>query len=106
LQITKSKEFNTGFAFNEKAELPDYSGKFETTTGVYSDIIQSSTCVLEIIWSLIDPVYLILKLASYRDLTIQQKSCHQEFKLVNIDLIKLSKEKYSFTTICEKDLNC
>ena len=68
IQITKSREFNTGFAFNEKAQLPDCSGKFETTTGVYSDIIQTDTSVLETTWSLVDPVNLILKLESSKDL--------------------------------------
>ena len=71
LQITKSREFNTGFAFNEKAKLPDCSGKFETTTGVYTDIIQTDTSVLETTWSLVDPVKLILKLESSKDLTAQ-----------------------------------
>ena len=71
IQITKSREFNTGFAFNEKAKLPDCSGKFETTTGVYTDIIQTDTSVLETTWSLIDPVKLILKLESSKDLTAE-----------------------------------
>ena len=71
IQITKSREFNTGFYFNEKAELPDCSGKFETTTGVYSDIIQTDTSVLETTWSLVDPVNLILKLESSKDLTAE-----------------------------------
>ena len=71
IQITKSREFNTGFYFNEKADLPDCSGKFETTTGVYSDIIQTDTSVLETTWSLVDPVNLILKLESSKDLTAE-----------------------------------
>ena len=71
IQITKSREFNTGFYFNEKADLPDCSGKFESTTGVYSDIIQTDTSVLETTWSLVDPVNLILKLESSKDLTAE-----------------------------------
>jgi|TARA_B110000238_G_scaffold116606_1_gene126556 hypothetical protein len=34
-------------ALNERAQNPDCSGIFETTTGVYTDIIQASTSVLE-----------------------------------------------------------
>ena len=83
MQITKSKEFNTGFAFNEKAELPDYSGKFETTTGVYTDTIETKLYLnllgnslsvpviktFEMTFSLIDPANLILKLEDYKELT-------------------------------------
>jgi len=69
VQITKYREFNTIGAFNENAESPDCSGKFETTTGVYTDIIQVGTSVLDTTWSLIDPTNLILKLSSYQELT-------------------------------------
>jgi hypothetical protein len=69
VQITKSREFNTIDALNEKAQAPDCSGIFETTTGVYTDIIQTDTSVLETTWNLIDPTNLILKLDSFRELT-------------------------------------
>ena len=46
-----------------------YSGIFETMTGVYTDINQVNTSVLETTWSLIDPTDLILKLSSYKELT-------------------------------------
>ena len=56
-------------ALNERAQNPDCSGIFETTTGVYTDIIQTSTSVLETTWGLIDPGNLILKLDSFKELT-------------------------------------
>jgi hypothetical protein len=69
VQITRYREFNTIGAFNENAESPDCSGKFETTTGIYTDIIQAGTSVLDTTWSLIDSTNLILKLDDYTELT-------------------------------------
>ena len=69
VQITKFREFNTIGAFNENAELPDCSGKFETTTGIYTDILEVGDSVLDTTWSLIDPTNLILKLSNYQELT-------------------------------------
>ena len=69
VQITKYREFNTIGALNENVELPDCSGKFETTTSVYTDIIEVGDSVLDTTWSLIDPTNLILKLSSYQELT-------------------------------------
>jgi hypothetical protein len=69
VQITKSKEFNTIGALNESAQTPDCSGKYETTTGLYTDIIQTDTSVLETTWSLVDANNLILKLDSFKELT-------------------------------------
>ena len=68
VQITKFREFNAISALNEKGQTPDCSGIFETTTGVYTDIIQTNTSVLETTWSLIDPTNLILKLDSFKEL--------------------------------------
>jgi hypothetical protein len=69
VQITKYREFNTIGALNENVELPDCSGKFETTTSVYTDIIEVGDSVLDTTWILIDPTNLILKLSSYQELT-------------------------------------
>jgi len=69
VQITKFREFNVIGALNENVELPDCSGKFETTTSVYTDIIEVGDSVLDTTWSLIDPTNLILKLSSYQELT-------------------------------------
>jgi len=69
VQITKFREFNAISALNENAQTPDCSGIFETTTGVYTDIIQTDTSVLETTWNLIDPTNLILKLDSFKELT-------------------------------------
>ena len=69
VQIIKSREFNTIGALNEKVQTPDCSGIFETTSGLYTDIIQANSSVLETIWSLIDSTKLILKLVSSKELT-------------------------------------
>ena len=69
VQITKFREFNAISALNENAQTPDCSGIFETTTGVYTDIIQTDTSVLETTWNLIDPTNLILKLDSFKELS-------------------------------------
>ena len=68
VQISKFREFNAIGALNEKVQLPDCSGKFETTTGIYTDIIQAGTSVLDTTWSLIDSTNLILKLDDYKEL--------------------------------------
>jgi len=54
VQITTFREFNVIGALNENVELPDCSGKFETTTSVYTDIIEVGDSVLDTTWSLID----------------------------------------------------
>ena len=69
VQITKFREFNAISALNEDGQTPDCSGIFETTTGVYTDIIQTDTSVLETTWNLIDPTNLILKLDSFKELS-------------------------------------
>jgi hypothetical protein len=68
VQITKSREFNATGALNENAQPPDCSGQFETTTSLYTDIIQVNSSVLETVWSLIDSTKLILKLVSSKEL--------------------------------------
>lgn len=67
IQLIRSREFNKSGAFNENAERPDCSGKFETNTGVYTDLIQTDNGVLVTTWSLIDPIDLIFKLDTYEN---------------------------------------
>jgi hypothetical protein len=69
VQITQYREFNAIGALNENVELPDCSGKFETMTSVYTDIIEVGDSVLDTTWILIDSTNLILKLSSYKELT-------------------------------------
>jgi hypothetical protein len=47
VQITKLRELNAIGALNENGQTPDCSGIFGTTTGVYTDIIQTGISVLE-----------------------------------------------------------
>ena len=69
VQVTKYREFNAMGALNEKAELPDCSGKFETTTGIYTDIIKAGDSILGTTFSLTDSSNLILTLQSYETIT-------------------------------------
>ncbi len=69
VQVTKYREFNAIGALNENVELPDCSGKFETTTGIYTDIIEAGDSVLETTFSLTDSSNLILTLQSYETIT-------------------------------------
>ena len=81
VQVTKFREFNVIGALNENVELPDCSGKFETTTGVFTDTIETKLYMnllgnllpvvktFETTFNLIDPDNLILKLSSYQELT-------------------------------------
>ena len=62
VQITKLREFNIIGALNENARSPDCSGVFETTSGLYTDVIEVSNSILETTWTLIDADNLILKL--------------------------------------------
>jgi len=81
VQITKFREFNVIGALNENVELPDCSGKFETTTAVFTDTIETKLYMnllgnllpviktFETTFNLIDPTNLILKLDSFKELT-------------------------------------
>jgi uncharacterized protein YjbI with pentapeptide repeats len=81
VQVTKFREFNVIGALNENVELPDCSGKFETTTGVFTDTIETKLYpnflgnllpivkTFETTFNLVDPDNLILKLSSYQELT-------------------------------------
>ena len=81
VQITSFREFNVIGALNENVELPDCSGKFETTTAVFTDTIETKSYfnflgnllpivkTFETTFNLIDGDNLILKLSSYQELT-------------------------------------
>jgi len=65
VQIINFREFNKIGALEPNSMSPDCAGKFETNTGIYTDIIQTDSSVLETSWTLIDPTSLILRLNSY-----------------------------------------
>ena len=69
VQVSGFREFNETGALNEYGELPDCSGKLETTTGIYTDIIQSGDDIFQTTFSLTDPANLTLTLQSYENLT-------------------------------------
>lgn len=69
IQIIKSRAFNKTGALNEEAQFPDCSGIFETTTGLYTDIIQVNDSAFQTVWDLIDSIKLIFKLVSAEELT-------------------------------------
>ena len=65
VRIVKFREFNKIGALTPNFMSPDCSGKFETNTGIYTDIIQTENSVLETSWTLIDSTSLTLKLNSF-----------------------------------------
>ncbi len=81
IQITSFREFNSGYALNEKGQVPDCSGKFETSSGIYTDVIETKLptyflgtpidilLTFNMSFKLIDPTNLILKLDDYKELT-------------------------------------
>jgi len=64
IQVSKSRAFNAGGALNENGQTPDCSGKFETTTGIFTDTMQVVDQTLETTWSLTDSTNLLLTLQS------------------------------------------
>ena len=69
VQVSGFREFNEIGALNEYGERPDCSGKLETTTGIYTDIIQSGDDIFQTTFSLTDPANLTLTLESYETLS-------------------------------------
>ena len=65
IQASKFREFNPAGALNENAQTPDCSGMFETTTGVFTDIIQVGDETLLTTWDLTDATNLLFTLQSY-----------------------------------------
>ena len=53
------------FLSNSQGELPDCSGRFETTTGLYEDIMQVGSDVGRVIFSFSNIDTLELQLESY-----------------------------------------
>ena len=80
IQASSSREFNAIRALSENGVTPDCSGKFETTTGIYTEVIETrlptyflATPVVVVItfnmsFKLTDPSNLILTLQSYASL--------------------------------------
>ena len=69
IKAARVREFNSIYALNENAELPDCSGTYEITTKIYSDIIQYGDQVLQISFVLDDPINLIFKLKDLKYLS-------------------------------------
>ena len=68
VKISKLREFNQSGALNELGFTPDCSGVFETTSGIYTDIIKVDNEVLETKWELVGPDQLIFQLKELRGL--------------------------------------
>lgn len=81
VRVVNSREFNIIGALNEFGELPDCSGVYETTTGVYSDVLQTKWLVnlfgenvevtkyFDLSFELFSPETLTLKLKNYQELS-------------------------------------
>ena len=94
-QASKIRDFNSIKALKKNGETPDCSGKFETTTGVFTDIIQAGDSTYEIIFSLTDSTNLLLKVQSYKILP----------KLSSVSALTFNPAKYSKTMPVEKDID-
>ena len=68
IRISKSRPFNSPNALNQNGALPDCSGEFETTTGLYKDTIQVGAQTLRVSFSLTDPANFELRLINYSNL--------------------------------------
>ncbi len=55
IRVSKSRPFNLSNARDQAGTSPDCSGKFETTTSKYSDIIQVGVQTLRVSFTLTDP---------------------------------------------------
>ena len=64
VKISNFRDFNVNGALADDGRTPDCSGRFEKTSGVYTDIIVSGDSILETTWTLTDPANLILTLDS------------------------------------------
>ena len=81
IQISSTREFNSLYALNEDGQAPDCSGKFETSSGIYTDIIETRLpayflgnpivviMTFNMSFKLTDPNNLILTLQDYAALT-------------------------------------
>ena len=81
IQYFDSRVFNTSETLTSDQQIPDCSGKYETTTNVYSDTIEtrlttdlfgvslSVNKTFNITFKLIDAANLIFQLISYEELT-------------------------------------
>lgn len=62
IAVARAKPFNGTGALNENGELPDCSGSFELTTGIYEDIIQAGTEVYRVKLEIVDGAALSLRI--------------------------------------------
>jgi len=89
IQVSKSRAFNAGGALNENAQSPDCSGKFETTTAIFTDILQVGDQTLETTWSLTDATNLLLTLQSAQ--VLESPTTSPELSVLTFNPAKNSK---------------
>ncbi|HIF74208.1 MAG TPA: hypothetical protein EYQ33_04145 [Gammaproteobacteria bacterium] len=89
IQVSKSRAFNAGGALNENAQTPDCSGKFETTTAIFTDILQVGDQTLETTWSLTDATNLLLTLQSAQ--VLESPTTSPELSVLTFNPAKNSK---------------
>ena len=70
--VNKTRPFNANNVLNENSELPDCSGIFETTTGIYTDIIQAGDQILEVVFELTDAATMQLTIVSANEIVAVQ----------------------------------
>lgn len=69
IRIVRTRPFNAGGALNAAGETPSCSGSFDTTSGVYKDIIQAGDQTLSVTFELTKSANLELKLLNAVALT-------------------------------------
>ena len=60
--LSNHRRFNTDNVLNENQGLPDCSGEIETTTALYTDIIEVGLDTFAVVFELIESIYLDFKL--------------------------------------------
>lgn len=62
VRVLKTRAFNTGNTLTQNGELPSCSGAFETTTNLYTDVVQAGGETLRVVFELINAETLVLQL--------------------------------------------
>lgn len=65
-RINQFREFNTGQALNEDGMEPDCSGKYDATSGLYTDFLLNGTAAYAVTFELFNSEKLTFKLKEYK----------------------------------------
>lgn len=68
MRVLKTRPFNTGNTLTQNGQIPSCSGVFETTTNLYTDVIQVGEETLRVVFELINAETLVLQLKQVQGL--------------------------------------